>query len=268
MSRFISPFRYPGGKSWLCSKFEGLVRDLYPKGLDNIIEPFCGGASISLNAVVKGLAKMAFINDIDKELFAFWHALVNEETGGAYRGIIALLEEEIDYPLTKEGEPYLLAEKAFDTLLKSRTSFTGGIKKDAGNIGAGHSRYKPKTLIERLKKIRKKADNIHAFNFGYDEFLEKIFELECVREKKNLIYADPPYPTAGERLYTHGYIEESKFVNAIHKVPKNTGIIISYEEGQGLEHFFKLKDFEYQEVKNPWGKKKFYLLGRQNERFL
>ena len=53
-----SPLRYPGGKTWLIPHVEAWLRQLDPKPA-LLVEPFCGGGSVSLSAVMEGWAERA-----------------------------------------------------------------------------------------------------------------------------------------------------------------------------------------------------------------
>lgn len=70
-----SPFRYPGGKSRLLPT----VRTwLATRGSEHIVEPFAGGASVSLAAVSEGLARDATLSELDEEVAGVWSVMLGE----------------------------------------------------------------------------------------------------------------------------------------------------------------------------------------------
>ena len=52
-----SPLRYPGGKTWLIPHVRAWLDDATPVPV--VIDPFVGGGTISLTAVMEGLADRA-----------------------------------------------------------------------------------------------------------------------------------------------------------------------------------------------------------------
>lgn len=71
----VSPLRYPGGKSKLAKFVQLLFRtnDL----LDGqYAEPYAGGASVALTLALSEYASVVHINDLDRSIWAFWHAVL------------------------------------------------------------------------------------------------------------------------------------------------------------------------------------------------
>ena len=75
--RHPSPLRYPGGKQkvanyikllWLRNGFDGF----------EYVEPYAGGASVALTLLYEGYASRIHINDLNRGVYAFWHAVLNE----------------------------------------------------------------------------------------------------------------------------------------------------------------------------------------------
>ena len=55
-----SPFRYPGGKTWLVPYIRDWLGSKRTQP-SRLIEPFAGGAIVSLTAAFEGLADMSFL---------------------------------------------------------------------------------------------------------------------------------------------------------------------------------------------------------------
>src|SRR5436309_14675935 len=71
----LSPFRYPGGKTWL----RPIVRKWLKRPVDRLVEPFGGSAIISLTAINEGLTKAAIILERDPSVASVWASMLNGE---------------------------------------------------------------------------------------------------------------------------------------------------------------------------------------------
>src|SRR5258708_16484045 len=71
-----SPFRYPGGKTWLVPYFRRWVKSSGRKP-QCLIEPFAGGGIISLTAVFENLVNRALMVEMDDQIAAVWQAVVD-----------------------------------------------------------------------------------------------------------------------------------------------------------------------------------------------
>ena len=66
-----SPLRYPGGKTWLIPHIKEWLAKSKPKTL---IEPFAGGAIVSLTAVMEKRVDRVILIERDPDVAAFWRA--------------------------------------------------------------------------------------------------------------------------------------------------------------------------------------------------
>ena len=69
--KLYSPLRYPGGKTWLIPHVKEWLTKSRAKKL---IEPFAGGAIVSLTAVMERLVNRAILIERDPDVAAFWRA--------------------------------------------------------------------------------------------------------------------------------------------------------------------------------------------------
>jgi DNA adenine methylase len=65
----LSPFRYPGGKTWLIPHIHKWIRSLELKP-SLFIEPFAGGGIVSLTIAHENLADHIIMVEIDDEIAA------------------------------------------------------------------------------------------------------------------------------------------------------------------------------------------------------
>ena len=62
-----SPFRYPGGKTWLVPWIRRWLRSK-PCPVAELVEPFAGGAIVGLTAVFEELARKVTLVEVDYDV--------------------------------------------------------------------------------------------------------------------------------------------------------------------------------------------------------
>ncbi len=209
-----SPFRYPGGKTWLIpyirrwlSSYVRQELDLYPIRSTHLIEPFAGGGIVSLTAVAEELVNCATMVEIDEDVAAVWQTILNEDDWQW------LIDEIIKLDLTRCNVEMLLAqtelaprEQAFRTLVKNRVNRGGilapgaGLVKDGENGKGIRSRWYPVTLASRIQNIVKLRDRITFIAGDGIEVLRKY-----LHDPDAVFFIDPPYTVAGKRAGTRLY---------------------------------------------------------------
>ena len=209
-----SPLRYPGGKTWLTPHVRAWLKATgAPHPL--ILEPFAGGAVVSLTAVMEGLAKRARMVERDPDVAAFWRAAL--EHGDA------LMARVRDFTPTREAVERLSSqapadtlERGFRTLVLNRTRRGGVLAPGAALIKRGEngngiaSRWYPDTLIKRLEAIQIHADRIE-FREGDGVSITR----DLAPHKAGVcFFIDPPYTAtggkrAGARLYAHHTVDHA-----------------------------------------------------------
>lgn len=174
-----SPFRYPGGKTWLIP----VIRKWMKQGPvpEELCEPFAGGGIVGLTAAFERLADSVFMVELDEEVAAVWEVLIHGD-GEKFAN------EILSFNLTRENAKKILNKKnktteelAFSTILKNRIFHGGIITKGSGFIKNGEngkgikSRWYPKTL----------KDRILAINHVKKEFvLKKVMHLKFLSKNK------------------------------------------------------------------------------------
>ena len=201
-----SPFRYPGGKTWLIPTVRKWLRQ--NGKVNSLIEPFVGGGIVSLTAAFEGLSDQITMVELDEEIAAVWIAILSEKNTWLAQKILSFeltlsnVKDELDKPNK------LPQEIAFCTILKNRIFHGGILAKGSGMIKNGEngkgiaSRWYPKTLHDRIRAIEYVKNKIE-FISG-DAF--KIIQ-QNLGQKNVFFFIDPPYTIAGKRLYTHYQID-------------------------------------------------------------
>ena len=72
-----SPFRYPGGKTWLVPYIREWPRTVGPE--IELIEPFAGGGNVSLTAGFEDLAKSIVMVEKDEDVAAVWRTILGSQ---------------------------------------------------------------------------------------------------------------------------------------------------------------------------------------------
>ena len=74
-SHFLSPFRYPGGKTWLTPCVRQWLQSTDRRPTE-FIEPFAGGGSVGLMVASEGLAQHVTLVERDDQVAAVWRTII------------------------------------------------------------------------------------------------------------------------------------------------------------------------------------------------
>jgi len=237
-----SPFRYPGGKTWLVPYVRSWLSDrVNPTSV--LVEPFAGGAIVGLTAGFEGLADHVVLVENDQDVAAVWQTILC--------GQAEWLAETISkFELTKENvlsvlrrHPGTLRERAFATILRNRVQ-RGGIMAPgaslmkAGENGRGlHSRWYPETLARRIREI---AQVRGRFSFVEGDGLEIIRRYSDVEDAA--FFVDPPYTVAARRLYQHWEIDHRALLGLLKKVKGD--VLLTYDQTREITGIAEEFSFE------------------------
>ena len=204
-----SPFRYPGGKSWMYPFMKRWIKSQH-KRPKLFAEPFAGGAHVGLAVAIENLADQVTLVELDENVAAVWNTIIN----GNYE---CLIDRIMDFNLTEENLETVFNqdnpssnEHAFAVILHNRTSRGGitasgsGLLKKGENNNGIRSRWYTKTLKKRIEKIancRNRIKFIHGDGFDLIKHI--------ATRRGTLFFTDPPYTHAGRRLYKHSDVEPS-----------------------------------------------------------
>ncbi len=205
-----SPFRYPGGKTWLVPTVRKWLKQ-ERKSVSELIEPFAGGGIVSLTAAFERLADGIVMVEMDEEIAAVWEVILSENNKWLAAKIISfnLTIDNVKAELNNPNKE--LHDIAFCTILKNRIFHGGILAKGSGMIKNGEngkgitSRWYPKTLHDRIIAIGYVKDRISFKTGDAFEVLEQNLEND-----KAYFFIDPPYTKAGKRLYTYYDIDHER----------------------------------------------------------
>lgn len=241
-----SPLRYPGGKTWLIPHIREWLQQTHPKIL---IEPFAGGAIVSLTAVMERLVNAAVMVEIDRDVAAFWRSAL--ESGATLRERISQFEPTLEHLRELEQAiPATVAEHGFRTLVLNRTRRGGILAPGAsfcrnGENGRGLlSRWYPETLTTRLAAIQEYADRI-VFCEGDGMKLLPLMLGGWGRDAA--VFLDPPYTAqggkrAGARLYAHSSIDHAALFSMLAEHESN--FLMTYDAAPEIVELVRRHDFD------------------------
>jgi DNA adenine methylase len=219
-----SPFRYPGGKTWLVPRIRQWLRS-YLFRSQKFIEPFAGGAIVGLTVAFERLAESVILVERDEQVASVWQTIINAPDGPEW-----LAKKIIDFRLTPESARRLIAsspkaarELAFKTIVQNRVSHGGILAEGAGLIKNGEngkgiiSRWYPSTLKRRILDIAKVRDHIKFIRGDGFKVIEKYSN-----EINAVYFVDPPYTAskkkAGARLYKYHQVNHENLFELMSKV--------------------------------------------------
>ena len=205
-----SPFRYPGGKTWLIPTVRQWLKQ-EGKIAKELIEPFAGGAIVSLTAAFEKMAEHITMVEMDEEIAAVWEVILNGKNKWLADKIYSYDLTHVNVKNELENPNKKLQDIAFCTILKNRVFHGGILAKGSGMIKNGEngkgitSRWYPKTLRDRILAINYVKDKITFISGDAFEVLE-----QNLNNKSAYFFIDPPYTIAGKRLYTYFDIDHER----------------------------------------------------------
>lgn len=245
-----SPFRYPGGKTWLVPYFRNWCASL-PRKPRRLIEPFAGGGIIGLSVAAEHLADEVILGELDHAVASVWHTILSDDCEWLIERILSFRMERTSVIRELGQQPRNRRELAFQTLLRNRVQ-RGGIMAPGASLmkngenGRGlQSRWYPNTLAKRIRNIHNMRDRI--------TFLESdAFELchRFLKHKTAAFFVDPPYTVAGKRagkrLYTHNEIDHALLFATLAKALG--AVMLTYDESKDVRELAALYHFNAEVV--------------------
>lgn len=241
-----SPFRYPGGKTWLIP----IARKWFSSASDNaeLIEPFAGGGIISLTAAAENYFNHVIMTELDEDVAAVWETIFSE------KDYDWLSNKILNFIVTPENinEVELHAnegtkERAFSTIVRNRTNHGGILAKGSGKIKTGEggkglsSRWYPETLVRRITEANKLRDKIQFIN-------EDAFKI--MRQQQNnsnaYFFIDPPYTIAGRRLYNLFDVDHRQIFEIIAKLQGH--FLLTYDDTTEIRNFAEEFSLSYKTI--------------------
>ena len=175
-----SIFRYPGGKL-------KALKYIYPffnqTDHDEYREPFVGGGSVYIH---KPNVKFNWINDLDKDIYAFYKIIANEKQ--RHELIHQLLKAKINKENHNKlfySKPKKNFDRAYRFYILNRCSFSGITK---WNSFIGDVRYNIQNAQKLINIVGEKLKSTKITNLDFEKTI-----IEKPLGNKVFIFLDPPY---------------------------------------------------------------------------
>ncbi len=220
-NNITSPLRYPGSKKRLANyieqtmKLNGLATPLF-------VEPFTGGASVSLYLLQNDLVDSVGLIEKDPLVASFWQIVFSQDDNDINWLLEQIRSIEINLQMWDEFKgsvPETKRERALACLFLNRTSFSGILAPSSGPIGGRSQssdykidcRFPRNKLVKRVKQAAKLRDKVKfVWNLHWKNGLGRINKMQKVGKIKTniLYYFDPPFFKKADRLYTFFFTDE------------------------------------------------------------
>jgi len=227
-----TPFRYPGGKTWLVPQVRRWLAAL-PQRPAVFCEPFCGGAIVGLSVLFEDLVDRLMLVELDTDVAAVWQTILEGDCEELiWRiGEFEVTHENVRGVLTCPAVSTI--DRAFATIVRNRVQRGGILAPGAslmklGENGRGlKSRWYPETLQRRIRGIcaqRGKIDLLHG---------DGLDALTASSAQSNFVYfIDPPYTIAGRRLYVHSEIDHERLFRICSRLAGD--FLITYDDAAAV----------------------------------
>ncbi len=206
--------RYPGGKASLYNFFVGLLKH---NNLLNcrFVEPYAGGAGLAITLLLMEKVERIVINDADKAIFAFWHALLNETERFIERmwEVDVTIDEWQRQRKIYESHGSDLFELGFAFFFLNRTNRSGilNARPIGGLLQEGKwkidARFNKERLEQRIRLIGAYSSRIDLY---HKDGIELMGRLGSTRQD-TVFYVDPPYLVKGSSLYLNHYSQNDHY---------------------------------------------------------
>lgn len=246
--RHRSPFRYPGGKTWLVPYIRTWLLNLGAR-VENFVEPFAGGAIVGLSALFDELTTRVTLIEMDSAVGAVWQAVATGDGPELARRITQfdLNEKTLQEVLERSPNPDDIVGKAFITIVRNRVQRGGILAPGAGIIRNGEngrgirSRWYPETLSNRLLDLH----TIHqAITFISGDGIRFIHKHQA--NEKMVWFIDPPYTVAGRRLYLHSEIDHEKLFDLASRLVGPC--LMTYDDTEEIRNLASKNGFKITQV--------------------
>lgn len=247
-----SPFRYPGGKTWLIPHLRQWLKSLKNKP-EEFVEPFAGGGIVSLTVAAEDLAEHVTMVELDEQVAAVWHTIINNDEGNW------LAEQIMSFDISSvtpddirrmtETTGLSVRDRAFMTIIKNRTYHGGILAPGSAPIKHGEngkglaSRWYPETLRKRILAI---VHFNYLIKFIEGDGFESIKAL--AHSKQTVFFIDPPYTVAGKgksagrRLYSCFELDHKRLFQLTSEIKGD--FLMTYDNAEEVKELAREFNFD------------------------
>jgi len=205
----LSPLQVPGSKLWLVSWFRRYLGCWRRPRV--FLEAFAGSGVVGLTMLFEERVERLMLVEKDPDYVAVWQTALGTDASWLIDQMLTLVPRRETLRVVLGQEPASRKEQAFHTLIKSWCYHRGRLTKGFGLLPDRPSRrgraaietaWKPQALAMRIRvlhDLRRRITVHHGCGI----------EAIAVHAARSDVfaYADPPYPTAGERMYVYSAVD-------------------------------------------------------------
>lgn len=229
-----SPFRYPGGKTWLVPTARKWFAQADSHSL--LMEPFAGGGIIALTAVAEHFFEHVTMVELDDDMAAAWETILSDDCQWLIKQIsdFIVTAGNVNQAIVHANDG--LKERGFATIVRNRTNHGGILAKGSGMIKTGEngrglsSRWYPSTLVKRIADIHRMQDRITFIHGDAFEIME-----EHLNDENCFFFIDPPYTIAGRRLYNHFEVDHRRIFGLASQMSGH--FLLTYDDTQEVREW-------------------------------
>ncbi|WP_081858407.1 DNA adenine methylase [Pseudorhizobium pelagicum] len=235
----ISPLRYPGGKR----KLAPFIADLISKTRVRpalFVEPFAGGASVSISLLEADYVDAIALADADPLVASFWATVFSSDADRLANMIYDAKVTLEEWIRLKQADVAPGIDAAFKCIFLNRTSFSGSLHQKAGPIGgmAQASDYKidcrfnQTKIAERILELSRLRHRVRFVrNETYRKTIRDIRKTAVFRDTPDKVfwYLDPPFFAKADKLYRCHFAKQDhiELAAATRTIPGNW--LLSYD---------------------------------------
>lgn len=241
-----SPFRYPGGKTWLIPYIRKWIRSL-PHHPHEFVEPFAGGATVGLSTAFEDLAQKVTLVELDADVASVWKVILSIQGERLASQIVSFSLSPESVRTVLAQKPHTLFERAFQTIVRNRVQRGGIMAPGAGLVKLGEngrglaSRWYPQTLERRIRAIHSERHRINFIHGDGIEFLKSNAQTEGM-----VFFIDPPYTIAAKRLYVHSEVDHEQIFRIAHSLRGD--FLMTYDNATPIRDLAKKYKFDTRPV--------------------
>lgn len=241
-----SPFRYPGGKTWLVPYVRAWLASLKRRPVE-LVEPFAGGGIVGLSALFDDAVDRTTLVELDPDVGAVWSVIAEGEGPQLAERIEAFDVTLENVQAILNRRPKSTLDRAFACIVRNRMQRGGIMAPGASLMKAGEngrglaSRWYPATLKRRLLDLHERRSRLTFVPGDGLAFLQQIADREDVA-----CFIDPPYTVAGRRLYSHSELDHEALFAAAAKL--RGPFLMTYDDAPAVRDLAERFGFQTQRI--------------------
>ncbi len=217
------PLIYPGGKTWLLPIFRHWCRTVRLGLNSRLVDPFAGGAIVSMSAVYELLFRMAYMVEKNESVAAVWEAALHWH-GELHDAIGRFQMTPDEAQRVIASNPDDVVGKALKAIVLSRVSWSGGqLAKQSWRRKNGERVIDRGRRHWNVKRLQVIIHGMHMY-LSRDRFA---FRQGCgmelleglANDGRSALFVDPPYTAGGKNpgatLYLHHELDHSRLFELV-----------------------------------------------------